>query len=455
MKRFMLMIAAVAAVGVTATAWSQGAQSGGAGAGAAGTGEAGAGAAGAGAATNAGAGPAGAGAATNAGAGPAGAGAASNAGAGRAGAGAAGNTGAAGAAGASSVAGSPATSGATGSPGAPGTAGAPGNGGAAGVPQNSSVNGNSGAGDAVGGAANGVGVGATGQQRSAAGLSNSGVTGQSRQGNDFNGVNQRPLFSDPGARQQLGLNDSQFSNLNRSYQEAYGRYNQGVEALDSSLTAEQRQERMQQLQGTFNNEFNRSLGSAITNPEMRTRYSQLDRQYQGFNAFNDQAVQRQLNLTPQQTLQVQRMAADWHNQMQQVTRGGGTDANGQQLNQQQWTAMQSQYSDKLNSVLTPEQQRTWSQLTGQRYNFPSSAYSQSIGNSQQRTDPNSANGIQNATFGTNGQQGAPAGGLTGNGRQAVPQGVGQGAPSAAQDAVQGAAQSSAAVGAGSSGEATR
>jgi hypothetical protein len=178
----------------------------------------------------------------------------------------------------------------------------------------------------------------------------------------FNRIGQTPFFTDPGARRQLNLNDNQFNTLNRAYQNAFTRYNQSLNGLNSSLTEQQRQAQMQQLATQFNTDLNRSVDTALTDPAMRLRFDQLNRQFMGFNAFNDPAIQGQLNLTPQQQEQLRLLAAQWQQQLGQF--GNGTD-----VDPNQWNQMSSQYWEQLNAVLTPQQQQTWAQLVGQRFNF--------------------------------------------------------------------------------------
>jgi hypothetical protein len=191
-------------------------------------------------------------------------------------------------------------------------------------------------------------------------------------GFDFsgNGISQTPFFNDRGVRRQLNLNDSQFNSLNSAYQNAYNNYTRSVRNLNSNLTPLQRAAQMQQLENQFNNSFGSSLDSTFINPQYRTRYDQLNRQYMGFNAFNNPAIQSQLNLTPQQQMQIRQLSADWRRQ--QLANGGtGT----------QQSQMYSQYWDQLNSVLTPQQQQTWAQLTGERYAFPTNAATPNAGSS--------------------------------------------------------------------------
>ena len=168
-----------------------------------------------------------------------------------------------------------------------------------------------------------------------------------------NGISQNPFFNDPGARQQLNMNDNQYNTLNRAYQQAYGRYNEGLSGLrnNSNLNAQQRQQQIQQLRNQFNSEFGQSLNSTFSDPQMRARYDQLNRQFSGAEAFNDPTLQRQLNLSNDQRNQLRQLSNQWRNQLQQLGRGNGTDTNVNNISSEQWSQLSSQYQDQINSIL--------------------------------------------------------------------------------------------------------
>jgi hypothetical protein len=187
----------------------------------------------------------------------------------------------------------------------------------------------------------------------------------------FNNANLTPWLNDPGARQQLNLNENQFNQLSRAHQQAYTRYSQGVARLGNKLSEPQRLQQLQQLQTRFNQELGTTLDATITDPHVRQRYSQLNWQFQGPLAFSDPTVQRQLNLTPDQQLQLRQLAADWRRQLGQWR---GTAPLDPTLMQQQWNAFRVRYQDQLGAVLTPAQQQIWTQLIGRPYDFPMEAY---------------------------------------------------------------------------------
>jgi hypothetical protein len=236
-------------------------------------------------------------------------------------------------------------------------------------------------GSAAGGAAGGgAQAGATGSAQVGAGQAGAGQVGagqvgagqfgnsQFGAGMQGSGIGRTPFFTNPGARQQLNLDDNRFNTLNRAYQQAWNRYNQGVTGLDSNLTEQQRTQQMMQLQNQFNQSFNPALDTTFTDPRLRTRYNQLNWQFQGFGAFNDPQVRQQLDLTPQQQRQFRRLDAEWRRQMQQLRRAGND--NNPQLTDQQYQQMLQQYQQQLSTLLTPEQQQNWSQLIGQPFPIP-------------------------------------------------------------------------------------
>jgi hypothetical protein len=267
-----------------------------------------------------------------------------------------------------------------------------------------------------------------------------GANAQTGSNFSFNGMSQTPFFNDPGVRQQLGLNNNQFNQLNRAYQQSLLRYNQNLRTRDNSGVTntvggqQARQRNIRQgangdatadvnqntpgrdntnvtntvggqqarqaeiragvdagvragtdatsdrqgvatrrdLQANTAGDFDTALDSTFSDPAMRERFNQLNLQYRGVNAFDDPMVQQQLNLTPQQQQQFDRMIAEWNRDlanMQRSRRGNVT--------QDQFSDLRTRFTNRVNRVLTPEQQQQWTTMAGQAYDFPFSAYSTS------------------------------------------------------------------------------
>jgi hypothetical protein len=194
-----------------------------------------------------------------------------------------------------------------------------------------------------------------------------------QQGVYSSGMSQTPWFSNQDIRQHFKLTDQQFNQLNQTYGEHYGIYQQGVNKFGKDLNPEQRFEKMQELQQRFNKDFSATANNVFTDPQQRQRYNQVYLQYQGYNAFSDPSVQEKLNLTPEQRQQIAQYGQDWDKRMNDLGRTYQTDREG---STKQFNEMRTQSGERLNTVLTPEQQKSWQQMTGEPYQFQPSVYFQ-------------------------------------------------------------------------------
>lgn len=192
------------------------------------------------------------------------------------------------------------------------------------------------------------------------------------------GIVQNPWFSNPTVRQQLQFNDNQINKMNQAYTESFKRYQQSLNNFDKNLSPEQRDQRMRALQQDFYADLSQSTGNMITDPTQRQRYNQLYWQFRGYNVFDDPTIQQKLNLTDAQRQKLAQYGRDWYAQMGKYNRDFQTDREGttkrfNEARQQEW--------QRLISVLTPEQQQMWRQMTGEFYTFPPSVYFQNNINS--------------------------------------------------------------------------
>jgi hypothetical protein len=191
---------------------------------------------------------------------------------------------------------------------------------------------------------------------------------------NFNGITQSPFFADPGVRRQLNLNNNQFNTMNGAWQNAFNRFNTAANNLkaNTNLSEQQRAQEMARLESQFNRDIGTSVDSTLTNPQLRNRFSQLNRQFMGFNTFNDPAIRQQLNLTPQQLREIRQLNTEWRRQMQAFQQNTGT--NNPQASQAAWNQFWAQNGARLNAILTPAQQQQWAQLTGEPFVFSQSSF---------------------------------------------------------------------------------
>jgi hypothetical protein len=240
----------------------------------------------------------------------------------------------------------------------PGSAGEPG-GGTAGAPR--------------GGTAGAPGGGSAGAPRG-------GMAGRS-----YGAHGPAPWFSDTGIRSQLGINNNQLNRLKQAYGNAWNAFQRSLPNRPSNVnnqvqnywnssgrTAQRAQQANnltnQQVQNYWNN-FSRTMAQQARQtltPQQFQRYQQLEHQFQGINALNNPAVQQELTLSAQQRQQLGRYAQQYNQATGNLYGHGGNM--GSPINP--YGTIRNQMNQTINSILTPQQQLRWRQMTGEPYNFP-------------------------------------------------------------------------------------
>jgi hypothetical protein len=167
--------------------------------------------------------------------------------------------------------------------------------------------------------------------------------------------------------------NEQYIGLNKAYTESWKRYQQGFKGLDKNLSDQQRSQQMRDLQRDLFADISKSSSCIFTSPEQRQRFDQMFLQFRGFDAFQDPAIQKKLNLNDAQRQMLDQYGREWNTQMGNYNRTYNTDRKG---TLKRFNATQKQALEQINSVLTPEQQKTWAQMTGELYTFHPSVYFQ-------------------------------------------------------------------------------
>ena len=174
-----------------------------------------------------------------------------------------------------------------------------------------------------------------------------------------------PLFQQTDIARSLALTDRQSADLARLNQTLTTRFASDFQGI-SRLPAADQIARRQELERQFRQDF--LTGSRdIFNATQLSRYQQLEYQFGGFSTLNDPVVQRQLGLTVAQIRDLQ-TSIDWSTgQMREINTLSATD---RERAIRLYADYQRAFTDRFTRFLTPEQQRSWSTLVGDRYNFP-------------------------------------------------------------------------------------
>jgi hypothetical protein len=187
----------------------------------------------------------------------------------------------------------------------------------------------------------------------------------------YGGINRNPWYGDKSVQDHLKISGAQYNGLNKGYGEAWATYNESVGQLPNTLTEQERAQKMQEFQGVFYQDLNKSVDVVITDPQQRQRYNQLYLQYQGYGAFDDPIILQKLNLTAEQRQKFAQYGKEWHKQMgvhhQSYLSDPQAATNG-------YNELNKQTNERFNSVLNEQQQQIWHQLTGASYNFPPGVY---------------------------------------------------------------------------------
>jgi hypothetical protein len=174
----------------------------------------------------------------------------------------------------------------------------------------------------------------------------------------------QPLFTVPDIRRDLNITNDQLNRLN----EAYGRLRQGYQDEFSrlgNLNEQQRAQRIQELNRTFNTDIGRMTGGILT-PDQLNRYGQLQLQQRGLEAFSDADIRQRLNLTDQQIQGLRQMEQDYDRLIRELRRDVPANRN-EAL--RRYDQFQQQTRDRLNNLFTEQQRNTWGQMIGNPFNF--------------------------------------------------------------------------------------
>lgn len=161
--------------------------------------------------------------------------------------------------------------------------------------------------------------------------------------------------------QQLNLTDQQKTQM-QSLMQTQRQQAQAVRQ-DTSLTPEQRQQKMQELRQSTHSQM-----MGILTPEQQQKWQQLrsermQRGWKGRGGKGPGAGMAALNLTPEQKSQIDPIRKSTHDQVMAVRNDSSLTPEQKQakirdIRQNGWS--------QINSILTPEQQQQWQQMKQRR-----------------------------------------------------------------------------------------
>ncbi len=174
-----------------------------------------------------------------------------------------------------------------------------------------------------------------------------------------------PLYGMDDVSRSMNLSPQQITQLNQLTDQTQAAYRDRYTQLNSLPEAE-RASRLQALNQQYQGDWMRGART-IFNENQLSRYQQLNYQYGGFGSLADPEVQKRLNLTEAQRNAL-RQNLEWSSQqLGNLNRLGVDD---REKAAQAYRTYQEQHQQRFTQFLTPEQMRTWREMTGEPYSFP-------------------------------------------------------------------------------------
>ena len=182
---------------------------------------------------------------------------------------------------------------------------------------------------------------------------------------------QLPWFNDPDVRAQIKMSNDQYKRLSGDYVRFRTRYDRALAEIEAERDEAARRARVLSALDEYDRDLTKSLDSVLTDRISRRRYDQLYRQYQGYSALHTPSIQKQLALTAQQKAKIAEYEEDWDAEYVVIR---------QEFEKDRPAAMRHlkharrDIEARIIALLTPEQTRLWSELTGDRYEFSTQAW---------------------------------------------------------------------------------
>ncbi|HZZ78654.1 MAG TPA: hypothetical protein VFE62_09055 [Gemmataceae bacterium] len=104
----------------------------------------------------------------------------------------------------------------------------------------------------------------------------------------------------------------------------------------------------------------------VLNEKQFKRFKQIDLQNRKNNAFKDTKVQTQLKMTDEQKKNIAAILADETKEIGELRQGGGGFGKG---NNEKIETIRKDAKEKIYTVLTKEQRKTWRDMVGEEFKF--------------------------------------------------------------------------------------
>lgn len=171
-----------------------------------------------------------------------------------------------------------------------------------------------------------------------------------------------PIYRMNDVGRALNLTPDQATRLNALTEQTQAQFRNDYAALGTAAAAD-RAARQRELNRQYSTAWDAAARDVFSDTQ-RNRYRQLGYQYAGFDALYNPDVRTRLGLTADQLKALDDQAAWSDRQLQELSRLSDRAKAGQAY-RDYW----AQRQERLNSYLTPAQQKAWREMTGDPYAF--------------------------------------------------------------------------------------
>jgi len=182
-------------------------------------------------------------------------------------------------------------------------------------------------------------------------------------GGRFGGSGLLGLATNKSVQGELKLTEEQATKVKDVVQQVRDKHKDEQEALQKIEDVQERFQKFGELRKTMSNDFLKDVADVLK-PDQVKRLKQIDLQTRRSFAFQDPDVQKELNLTDDQKDKIKTIGEDARKEMREIGQGGQGN---QEETRKKFAALQKDVDEKIQAVLTPEQKKSWKEMTGEPF----------------------------------------------------------------------------------------
>jgi hypothetical protein len=171
------------------------------------------------------------------------------------------------------------------------------------------------------------------------------------------------LLQNESVQKELKIETAEAEKLKAAVQKVYDAHKDDLAKVREITDQAERRQKNQELGKTISDETLKAVSDILTADQLK-RFKQIQLQQSGVQAFTQPEVQTALKLTDEQKDAIKTITEDAAKQRRDLTQGGGGRGQG---NAEKMVAIRKESLDRAQKLLTPDQKKTWKDLTGDAF----------------------------------------------------------------------------------------